>query len=271
MFGQKEKVWKSEKDLLEYRKQPKYKGPEDWYGVTPSSFNEDDYVSNENSSSITPLNYNPQQLKQDRSNRKNKLGKGSGNSTQLDPRVERPDPIEFPDLNPPDIDGPDIDFLDWDWNFDSWEGIWKFLLLIIVLVGVFFLVYFLLKNRKPSNPSVIVDVEDKWNPEIVTKTELELRLEEAIQREDFRECIRIYFTFILKELIKKSWIQWKKEKTNHHYVMEMSKHPNAIEFNECVRIYDIVWYGDYKIDKENYELLVPILEIYYKKIESQHE
>ncbi len=272
LFGQKEKVWKSEKDLLEYRKQERYKGPDDWYGISPSSFGDEDYVApNKQNSSTQPLKYNPQQLKQDRSQRKNTYGQGNGNLTQLDPRVERPDPIELPDIDPPDFDAPDIDLPDWDWDFGSWDGFWKILLLLIVLVGLFFLVYYLLKNKKPSNPSVVVDVEDKWNPEIISKTELELRLEEAILKEDFRECIRIYFTFILKELIKKSWIHWKKEKTNHHYVMEMGKRPNALEFNECVRIYDIVWYGDYKIDKEVYELLVPTLEVYHKKIETNND
>lgn len=272
LFGQTKKVWESEKDFLEYRKQDRYKGPDDWSGISPSSFDEEDYIiPNKQNSSTKPLKYNPQQLEQDRSGRKNTYGQGGDNSTVLDPRVERPDPIELPDIDPPDIDAPDIDFPDWNWDISSWGGFFKWLLLLIVLVGLFFLVYFILKNRKPSNPSVVVDVEDKWNPETVTKTELELRLEEAISREDFRECIRIYFTFILKELIQKSWIHWKKEKTNHHYVMEMAKQPDALEFNECVRIYDLVWYGDYKIDREIYELLVPILENFYKKVEAKND
>ncbi len=270
LFGQKQKVWETEKDYLEYRKAEKYKGPNEWYGATPSDMKNVDYSPQNNQKpSLKPLQYNPQQIERDRQQRKKIDWNGQGNGATLDPRVERPDPIEFPDIDPPDIDAPDVDLPDWEWG--SWEGFWRILLVIILIVGLFFLVYFILKNRKPANPTVKVDVEDKWNPEVVTKTELELRLEEAISNEDYRECIRIYFTFILKELIKKSWIQWKKEKTNHHYVLEMSKQKDAPEFKECVRIYDIVWYGDYQIDKDVYELLVPTLAKYYKKIETHDD
>lgn len=116
-----------------------------------------------------------------------------------------------------------------------------------------------------------MDVENDWNPEVISKTELELRLEEAVEREDYRECVRIYFTFILKELIRKGWINWKKEKTNYHYVLEMHKRENAAHFNECVRIYDLVWYGDYNIDQDIFGLLQPSFENYYKSLDPVNE
>ena len=38
--GRKQKVWKEERDLLEYRREKGYKGPEQWYGGTPSTIKE---------------------------------------------------------------------------------------------------------------------------------------------------------------------------------------------------------------------------------------
>jgi hypothetical protein len=118
---------------------------------------------------------------------------------------------------------------------------------------------------------VAIDVENDWNPEVISKTELELRLEAAIADEDYRECVRIYFTFILKELIRKGWIRWKKEKTNHHYVLEMRGRPEFQGFTQSVRIYDLVWYGEYNIDEDIYGLLRPELEAYYKSMDPVEE
>ena len=277
----KEKVWKEEKEYLEYQKGKKYKGPEDWYGAYPSDMKEDDYLNGGSSTWTSPnssgsgsgsgLQYNPQQIQRDRQKRYQGFDRGGGNGNlKFDPKVERPDPIEIPDVDAPDIDLPDIDLPDVDAPSIS-PVFWKVLLFILIFVAVLFLVYLFLKNRKQPNKKVIVDVENDWNPEVISKTELELKLEAAVAKGDYRECIRIYFTFILKELIRKGWIRWKKEKTNHHYVMEMSGKPNVLTFMECVRIYDLVWYGEYQIDEDIYELLRPELENYYRSLDPVDE
>lgn len=266
----KEKTWKSEKEYLEYQKKNKYEGPDDWYGSYSSDLeSHDEYVNNSSTGSQRRLQYNPNQLDQDRQKRNIGYDRGGG-TVDFDPKVERPDPIEFPDIDTPDIDTPDIDLPDIDLPSIS-ENFWKMLLFLLIFVAIFVIVYLIIKNKKPAAKKIIVDIEDDWNPEVVTKTELELRLEEAQLKEDYRECIRIYFTFILKELIRKSWISWKKEKTNHHYVVEMSGRKEAFGFMECVRIYDLVWYGDYNINKEVYELLIPNLEQYYQLLEPINE
>lgn len=266
----KEKTWISEKDYLEYQKKNKYEGPDDWYGSYSSDLESgDEYLNNTSTSSQRQLQYSPNQLDQDR--RKRNIGYERGGGTvDFDPKVERPDPIELPDIDTPDIDMPDIDLPDVDLPSIS-PGFWKMLLFILVFVAIFVIVYLIIKNKKPTDQKIIVDVEDDWNPEVVSKTQLELRLEEAQAKEDYRECIRIYFMFILKELIRKSWINWKKQKTNHHYVIEMSGRKEAIGFIQCVRIYDLVWYGDYNINKEVYELLAPDLEVYYHSLDPINE
>jgi hypothetical protein len=269
----KEEVWKEEKEYLKYKKKDKYNGPDDWYGSNPSSMNEDDFFGTGGGSSSSGystssghrprVRYSPQQIQRNRQKRYQGYNRGGGRGTvKFDPKVKRPDPINTPDLDAPDIDLPSA-------NVSAptiSPAFWKILLFILIFAAVLALAYAIIKNRKPANKKVVVDVENDWNPEVITKTELELKLEAAMERGDYRECIRIYFTFILKELIKKGWIRWKKEKTNHHYVMEMSKRPNVLVFMECVRIYDLVWYGEYDIDQDIYEILRPELEAYYKSL-----
>lgn len=267
--AEKAKKWQSEKDYLEYKKSEKYKGPDDWYGSYPASMQDEDVVNSGSGGNYNPgIQYSPQQIQRDRKERFQGYDRGGGTGTiPFDPQVERPDPLEVPDVDAPDVDVPDI-------NFDPptiSPAVWKFLLFVLIFVIVFIVAYLVIKNRRPGNKKVLVEVENEWNPEVISKTELELKLEDAMNREDYRECIRIYFTFILKELIRKSWINWKKEKTNYHYVLEMHKQPNAFRFNECVRIYDLVWYGEYHIDSEIFEMLKPTLEEYYQSLDPLNE
>ena len=270
VLSQEEKVetWESEKDYLEYRKGEKYKGPDDWYGSYPASMQEED-ISNYGNGSYNPgIQYSPQQIQRDRKERYQGYDRGGGTGTvPFDPQVERPEPMEVPDVDAPDVDVPDLDIDPPSIN----PAVWKFLMFLLIFVILGIVAYLIIKNMRPSNKKVLVEVENDWNPEVISKTELELKLEDAMAREDYRECIRIYFTFILKELIRKSWIHWKKEKTNYHYVLEMHKKPNAFRFNECVRIYDLVWYGEYHIDREIFEMLRPTLEEYYQSLDPVNE
>ncbi len=270
---QKDKVWESEKDFLKYKKADKYKGPDDWYGSYPADMERDDPNANYGSGTRNSagIQYSPQQIQRDRAKRYGGFDRGGGKGDlQFDPEVERPKPLELPEFDPPDIDynPPKINT---NVKAPSFGWLWKTLLFILIAAALMTILYFIFKNKKPADKKVIVDVENDWNPEVISKTELELRLEEAMENNDYRECVRIYFTFILKELIRKSWIKWKKEKTNHHYVMEMAGKPNQRIFSECVRIYDLVWYGEYEINEDMFELLQPILKDYYQSLEPKDE
>lgn len=261
-----EKVWKSESEKLKYEKADKYKGPDDWYGSYPADIKQEDNTSYGGSSH--GIQYNPQHIKHDRRKRYGGYDRGGGNGTvKFDPKVQPPKPPDVPEVDPPDIDPPDLDLDAPKVN----PMVWKVLMFLLIFAAVILIAYLLLKNRKPSNKKILVDVENDWNPEVISKSELELRLEDAIMKGDYRECVRIYFTFILKELIRKSWIRWKKDKTNYHYILEMRGKPNLHRFEECVRIYDLIWYGEYHIDETAYQAIEPALINYYKSLEPTNE
>lgn len=287
---------------MRYKKSPGYRGPDDWYSDDPSDIRDNQYVDDEElqrrmyggSGSFGPgsgssggpgysggrgtMRYQPQQIQRER--RKvlrgfEKEGGGDGNLKE-DPDIKRPDQKKSnsrvrPRRGRSRSGSNSSSSSSSSSGSGSSSGFWRVLLIIIAAVAGVLLIYFLLKNKKPQDTKVVVDVEDEWNPEVVTKTELELKLEAAMEREDFRECVRIYFTFILKELIKKGWIRWKKEKTNHHYVMEMGGRDGSLGFMECVRIYDLVWYGEYQIDRDIFEMLQPTLLNYYKSLDPTDE
>jgi len=248
-----------------YKKNKNYKGPQDWYGSSPASMDSEDNIfegiGQGKSQSNSGLSID--KIDQTRNNR------GNGGPLPTDPATQKAEPIQLPEFDPPDLpdvdppDLPDIDPPTFSPEF------WKTVLIIILAALFIFLVYWYIRNRKPKDRAVALKIVDlEWNPVVITKTELETRLEEALHQQNYREGVRIYFTFILKELIRNNWIHWKKEKTNHDYLLEMIGKPNAHVFGECVRIYDLVWYGEYEIDQAVFEQIKPTLHNYYNQLEN---
>lgn len=253
-----DKKWEEKGKGYRYLRDRDYKGPDDWYGSSPSSMKN---IDQDNGTIKGGSGLSLDRIDESREQDNNQ---GNGGDLPNDPKTQDPDPITLPDIDPPDIDAPDLPDVD---PPTISEDFWKVLLIIILAALAIFLIYWFLKNKKPRDKKIAPDFVDlDWNPEIITKTELELRLDDALNQENYRECVRIYFTFILKELIRKNWIQWKKEKTNHIYLIEMTGKPNTHLFSEAVRIYDLVWYGEYQIDKMVYEQLQPVLNKYYKML-----
>ena len=115
------------------------------------------------------------------------------------------------------------------------------LAILIVLVIILLIVYFMYKNKQPIKK--VTGFDENKAPADIPKTELELALEKAIQNKNYREAVRIYFVFIIKDLSEKNWIKWKKNKTNFSYLSEMTGRDEYHGFYQVVTLYEIIWYG----------------------------
>ena len=209
---------------------------------------------------ITPTPYSPKDLEQGKSGAD---GDGGTGTLKEDPNIEPAESVDVPEFDPPqglnlDLDAPNISL-----NFWKWLGI------ILLVIALAILIYYMIQNRSPrvkTLASFEALVED-MNPAEISKTELELRLDEATANGNYKECVRIYFLFAMKELIQRKWIFWKREKTNMHYIIEVQGKPISREFEQIVSIYDLVWYGDYSIDSKSYQVIEPQLKSAFQKIE----
>lgn len=270
-----------------YVKDKRYKGPENQYN-SPAEMRQSDENTPQSSSSSSSnggtIQYSPeeidrirerraQQYEEYQDNQGNGGGPGSGQGNGLgeggnkprNPEMGKPEPIEF---DPPEIDGPNLDL---DINPPTFSAsIGKIVLIVLAAVILLIIVYLIIKNYRPRNRRVKSQLsQEEWNPETITKTELELRLEQAMRENDYRECVRIYFTFILKEMIRLRLIRWKKDLTNFDYLLQAHSSSHYRDFEESVRIYDLVWYGDYHISKEDYYSLESHLDHHYKLLNKQ--
>ncbi len=233
-----ERKWDKTQREIQFGKDPNKKIPKEWWSNAPH-YGSDEEVPQEE----TTKNDFEEIIKQNR--------KGFGKNKDSDKEMKESDMAEPPEFDPPEINEPDLDIDTPDPSKIS-QSTWKTILLLLLFTTAIVGLYFWLKKQN-ANPKFIQEFDDDWNPEIITKSELDLRLEQALKNENYRECIRVYFTLILQLLIQLEFIKWRREKTNHEYLFEIPKGDLKKSFAQCIRIFDLVWYGEYKLDKSRFD------------------
>lgn len=244
-----------------YTKEKKYKGPTDVY-AEPVEMEE--AIDDSEGYEENYLEYSEEDIQKSRSERKLSTKKSYGDGTvPYDKKIDRPTPIELSDEAEEEQEESVKPFIS--------DTFWIILMVVLVVLLLAYIGFRIAKNRKPMVKLQSEFESINQNPASIPKSELELRLEKALLSEDYRECVRIYFTFILKELIRLRRIKWKKEHTNYHYVLQMLEKSGYEQFNESVRIYDLVWYGEYQIGYEEYSMLEKHLKANYNALTAENE
>ncbi len=261
--------WKEHNTSKKYDASSEFDGPSQSTFVSPKSIKEDEQIQQQGTSpnrqNYQGSSYSQNQIQQGRqigSSNSNRGVKNGAGSVRKNARVKHAKPIEFdpPNIKTPQINRPNV-------GNDFWLIFGIILLLIVIAV----IIYFIVKNNNSNQENKSVpfkELSEDINPETISKTELELRLEEAIASENYKECVRIYFLFAMKECIDRKYIFWKKEKTNFQYLIEMRGKNGAGSFEEIVKWYDLVWYGDYTLDKVSYSAIEPLIHHAYKTLEN---
>lgn len=148
---------------------------------------------------------------------------------------------------------------------------WLFIAIGAILLG--YLIYKIIANnsrrrdKKVENITYEEEFEEHVDAVELPKSELELKLAAALKDNNFREAIRIYFIFIIKELREKNWINWERKKTNTLYLYEMRERTQYSIFSQSVMIFELIWYGKQEISKEDYSKLEPLFKKMLNEIE----
>ena len=251
------KDWSDKNKSISYKKESKYKGPEDWFSSGPNQIE---------SSPESFLETEPKRNIDGIISRNRSIEAGKGGSEK---NIKKPREIEIPEFDPPEFDDPDID-LDVDAPDPSKisKSTWRTILFILLFSIVIVLLYFWMKRQNFSS-KINQIVDENWNPEVITVSELESRLENALKNEVYREVIRIYFTMILQELIRLQLIKWRLEKTNQQYIYEVKNQILRAELRKCTRYFDIVWYGEYNIDRAKFEEIQPLFTRFIQTLKAK--
>jgi len=146
-------------------------------------------------------------------------------------------------------------------------GVLGYILIALFIIALAFLIYYMFVNRQKDGAKVGKPIElEDINPAEIPLTELERLLKEALAKGDYRGAVRIYFIFIIRDLSEKRWITWQKEKTNLHYLREMSGKNEFDDFNRSVSYFEIIWYGKRELDATKFEQVRPNFTRFLEKL-----
>jgi hypothetical protein len=135
-----------------------------------------------------------------------------------------------------------------------------FRILPYILLGVliFLLIRFFLKvnsNRLITNAKNKATISFSEEEQIIRSEDIPSLIQDAISAKNYRLAIRYYYLLSLKYLTDNESIEWQPQKTNEDYIKELKKDTLRIDFENITRIYDYVWYGEFKVDAIKFKTL----------------
>ena len=139
------------------------------------------------------------------------------------------------------------------------EGWFKTLIWIIIIGGfVTVLVWFLIASdvklfrKKPTQLSNDADIQFD---EDIFSINYEEELQRAIAHNDYRLGVRLMYLHVLKLLSDKEIIQYKIEKTNSDYLLQLYNTSYYKDFFRLTRNFEYVWYGKFEISPAAFEMI----------------
>lgn len=126
-----------------------------------------------------------------------------------------------------------------------------FIVLIVFVVIKFTGVDFRLFSGKSKTITVPYTESSDNIHEIDFKTEID----KAIMNANYRMAVRLMYLHSLKKLNNSNLINWQPEKTNQTYIKEIADPHKREQFSLLTTQFEYIWYGEFFIDKENFNLV----------------
>jgi Domain of unknown function (DUF4129) len=102
--------------------------------------------------------------------------------------------------------------------------------------------------------------------ENIHEMNFEKLIQDALDKKEYRNGVRLTFLYALKLLSDKQHVDWRPGKTNHDYMEELKKADLKIGFNELSFYFDYAWYGEFNVNEAMYQRVHSIFDTWRKKI-----
>lgn len=141
-------------------------------------------------------------------------------------------------------------------SFDPLLG--KIILFTVAIGLLIFILYKLAQNHLFTKKKTIegLTIEDIEN-EHIDNLDLHKLLQKALELGNYKLALRIHYLIILKKLSDSKLIEWKKDKTNYDYMIELSQWKLVKEFSLLTHIFNTVWYSNVNVNNNSYDELKP--------------
>lgn len=137
----------------------------------------------------------------------------------------------------------------------SKEGTTLIWLFVICVVG--FVLYklfistdsFLFGKNKKQMSDGLADMMEEEN---IATTNWEALLQQATRSNDLRLAVRYSYMWLLQLLQQRELIQYRTDKTNYEYYIELAETHYKQSFKQLSRQYEYTWYGKYGLPADTY-------------------
>jgi len=141
---------------------------------------------------------------------------------------------------------------------------------IWILVAAFVLLMVLLfqymKGRNLKNNYTFNITDEQPDEEDLKNADLMSDFDKAYDGKDYRKAFRVQYLSVLKSLVNKNIIQYKKERTNGEYVRQLRSTAVYEDFRIITLAFDEVWYGELELSKEQFDVFLPMFKNINNKI-----
>lgn len=135
---------------------------------------------------------------------------------------------------------------------------WRILIWAIVIGGFIAFLVIYLANSNVSlfrrTKRIRVDEEDVETDDIFA-IQYHKEIEKAVKAGNYRLAVRLHFLQLLRQLSDKQFIQYTQDKTNFDYLLQVNHQPWYQHFFRLTRNYEYVWYGQFEINRENFDTI----------------
>jgi hypothetical protein len=137
---------------------------------------------------------------------------------------------------------------------------WFTNLLWFLIIGSFvaiLIIFFASSNiRLFRKRPVAAAVEDgEITEETIFSLDYDKEIQQAVNDQNYRLAIRLWYLRTLKDLAEKKLIQYKQEKTNSDYVAELFKTSYHKNFFSLTRSFEYIWYGRFELSGDRFVIL----------------
>lgn len=152
-----------------------------------------------------------------------------------------------------------------------WQQEWVRVLLWMLIIGVFAAVIIsYLGNskvglfRKRSNAGATED-EDNGN-ENIFEINYQKEIDFATAQGNYRVAVRLMFLRLLKNMAEKNVINYKQDKTNFDYLLELHSTTYYNDFFRITRNYEYSWYGKFEVSEAAFKIIRTDFDYMEKKL-----
>ena len=127
---------------------------------------------------------------------------------------------------------------------------------LIIIAVVYFIVRAIMNGEgrwvfgRRSDKNIVQHEDVETNIHVVDFDKL---ISEAIQSNDYRLAVRYQYLNMLKKMSTNEVISYDPEKTNLEYTYEIKNDALREQFQYASYLYNYIWYGEFIIDKSQYD------------------